>query len=465
MANILIVDDSETIRSILGDALTRNGHHTAQAESGEKAVALVREDVFDIAIVDLRMGEVDGLDLLKIVRDISPGTQVVMITGYATVGTAVDAMKLGAYDFATKPINIEELLLIIDRAMERRELVSAVKALQTQVKERCKFPDIVGNTPAMSAVFALIERVCQVDTAVLVTGESGTGKELVARAIHANSPRSDKPFVPVNCAALPEHLQESELFGHVNGAFTDAVSDEKGLFEAAHGGTIFLDEIGEASPPIQAKLLRFLEEGEIRPVGGNTTIHVNARMIAATNRDISEAVEEQAFRGDLYYRINVVRIHLPPLREREDDIQLLAYHSMRKYALRTGKSIHSISRDALSLLTEYNWPGNVRELQNAIQYAVAFTQGDSISPSSLPPHIQAGNDDISLRAEGKRTSLHELKKAYILQILEEYSWNYTRAAAALGIGRATIYRKLKEHNSPPNPKTTDAMAARLSDST
>lgn len=443
MANILVVDDSEPMREILTDALTENGHRASQAVSGEEAIGLMREDIFDIAIVDLRMGEMNGLDLLKIVRDISPDTEVIMITGYATVDVAVGAMKSGAYDFVTKPIRTEQLLIVIDRALEKQELSHSVRTLQTQVKERYKFDNIVGNAPAMLEVFALIGRVCQVDSPVLITGESGTGKELVARAIHANSPRRGKPFVPINCAALPADIQESELFGHVAGAFTGAVDNKKGLFEEAHGGTAFLDEIADAAPPTQAKLLRFMEDGEVRRVGQNTPVHVDVRLIAATNKDLLKAVEEGRFRGDLYYRTNVIKIHLPPLRERKNDMPLLAHHFIRKFADRGRGNACHISREALSLLMKYDWPGNVRELQNAIQRAVALTREETIAPSALPPHIQAGGNTL-LGATNGQMSLDELKEAYILQVLKEHSWNCAKAAAVLGIGRATVYRKLKE---------------------
>lgn len=453
MANILVVDDSESIRDVLSHFLTRNGHHIAQAASGEEAIASMQEDIFDIAIIDIRMDGVSGLDLLKIVKDISPDTEIITITGYATVDTAVEAMKLGAYDFVTKPVSIEELLLIMNRALGKREFTDSVKAIKTQVKEKHRFTNIIGNTPAMLRVSALIERVCHVDSAVLVTGESGTGKELVARTIHTNSRRRHRPFVPVNCAALPEDIQESELFGHAKGAFTDAISSKKGLFEEAHSGTVFLDEIADASSATQAKLLRFLENGEIRRVGENTPVYVDVRLIAATSKDISEAVKEKAFREDLYYRINVIRIHLPPLRERKDDISHLAHHFMRKYARHTGKNIHHISQEVLSLLMEYDWPGNVRELQNAIQHAVAFTRDDAIFPSSLPSHVRTGGDEILPQSPRERMSLYELKRAYTLQMLEKYSWNCAKAAAALGIGRATIYRKLKEYGFTLPPRS------------
>ena len=453
MANILVVDDLEYIRDVLSSVLTENEHHVSEAASGEEALSLMQENIFDIAIVDFRMGELSGLDFLKVVKDISPDTEIIMLTGHATIDIAVEAVRLGAYDFATKPINLNELMLLVNRALEKMELVGRVKALRTQVKERYKFPDIIGNTPAMLDVYALMEKTCQFDSAVLISGESGTGKDLVAQAIHTHGLRYGKPFVPVNCAALPESIQESELFGHMKGAFTNAISNKEGLFESAHGGTLFLDEIADASPTTQAKLLRFLAEGEIRRVGSNTAIHVNVRLVTATNKDLSQAVEEGTFREDLYYRINVIGIHLPSLKERRDDIPLLAQHFLKKYSQKRGDSALRISPETLSLLMQYDWPGNVRELQNAIQHAIAFTRDDTILPSTLPPHVQAGNDTSIPRAESDHLSLYEVEKAYILQVLEEHSWDRARAATALGIGRATIYRKLKEYDfvCPPDP--------------
>lgn len=454
MANILVVDDMDHIRDVLSDVLTGNGHNVSEAASGEEAVALVQEYIFDIAIVDFKMGELSGLDLSEIVKDISPDTEIIMLTGHATIDTAVEAMRLGVYDFVTKPVNIEELMLVIDRVLEKMELADSVRTLRTKVKKRYGFPDIVSNAPAMLTIFALMEKVCQSDSAVLITGESGTGKELVARAIHANGLRANKPFIPVNCAALPESIQESELFGHMKGAFTDATGDKKGLFEEAHGGTVFLDEIADASLPTQSKFLRFLAEGEIRRVGGNIPIHVNVRLIAATIKDLSHAVEEKTFREDLYYRINVIRIHLPPLRERRDDIPLLAHHFVKKYAHNKRENVRHLSREALSLLMRYDWPGNVRELENAIQHAIALTRGDTILPSVLPPYIQPVDNDALSHVGNNYMSLYEVEKAYILQVLEEHSWDRAKAAKALGIGRATIYRRLKEYGFAQPPESS-----------
>jgi two-component system response regulator HydG len=450
MANILIVDDSEPMREILSYALTKGNHHCSQAATGEEAIALIRDDIFDITLVDLKMDGINGLDLLRIIREISPDTESIMITGNATIDSAVEAMKLGAYDFVTKPVNREELLITINKALEKQRMVENVKALHMQLKERYKYPDIIGNTPSMSSVFSMIDRISQYDTTVLITGESGTGKELVAKAIHNSSLRRDKPFIPINCAALPENIQASEFFGHVKGSFTDALEVKKGLFEEADGGTVFLDEIGDAAPSTQAKLLRFMENGEVRRVGENTPIYIDVRLIAATNQNLSNAVAEGKFRKDLFYRIDVIKIHIPPLRERKDDIPLLVYHFMQKYNRDTALNAYSISREALSLLTKYDWQGNVRELQNAIQHAIALSRNGTISTSHLPSYIKSYNGKAPVSKENYM-SLYELKKSYTLQMLSKNSWDYKKTAEDLGIGKSTIYRKLKEYKVKSSP--------------
>jgi two-component system response regulator HydG len=360
MANILVTDDKESIRNILRVFLEMNNHQVALAESGEKAIKLIEDNIFDVAIIDLKMEGMDGMALLKAIREISPETEIVMITAYGTIPTAVQAMRSGAYDFITKPLNLDELKLIIERALEKREITIGMKVLQTQTKDRQKFSNLIGSTPPMNNVLALIEKVCRFDTTVLITGESGTGKELVARTIHSNSSRRNNSFIPVNCAAVPESLQESEFFGHAKGAFTDAIEQKKGLFEDAHKGTVFLDEIGDASLPTQLKLLRFLEDGEIRRVGENTSFYVDVRLITATNKDLLKAIEEKKFRDDLYYRINVVEISMPPLRERKDDIPLLAEHFLQIYSSKSERDIYNISQQSLAVLMQYDWPGNVR---------------------------------------------------------------------------------------------------------
>jgi len=448
MANILVTDDNEAIRNALKDFLERDQHQITLAESGEKAVELLQDNIFDVAIVDLIMEGIDGMAVLKAIKDISPETEVIMITGYGTIPIAIQAMRLGAYDFITKPFEFDELKLLIDRALEKREITIGMKVLQTHAKERKKFSNLIGSTPAIYKVFARIEKVCRFDTTVLITGETGTGKDLVARTIHANSPRHNNPFVPINCSTTPENLQESEFFGHVKGAFTDANESKKGLFESAHKGTIFLDEIGDASLVTQLKLLRFLEDGEIRRVGENTSINIDVRLITATNKSLSKAIEEKEFREDLFYRINVVEINIPPLRERKDDIPLLAEYFLRTYSGRLEKKINNISQQALALLMQYDWPGNVRELQNVIRHTVAFTDKDTIVPESFPDEV-LNIDNKKQPDEKKQMSLQEIEKAYMIQMLENLSWNYSQASKIMGISRATIYRKIKEFGLSP----------------
>jgi two-component system response regulator HydG len=448
MANILVTDDKESIRNILRVFLEMNNHQVALAESGEKAIKLIEDNIFDVAIIDLKMEGMDGMALLKAIREISPETEIVMITAYGTIPTAVQAMRSGAYDFITKPLNLDELKLIIERALEKREITIGMKVLQTQTKNRQKFNNLIGSTPPMNNVLALIEKVCRFDTTVLITGESGTGKELVARTIHSNSSRRNNSFIPVNCAAVPESLQESEFFGHAKGAFTDAIEQKKGLFEDAHKGTVFLDEIGDASLPTQLKLLRFLEDGEIRRVGENTSFYVDVRLITATNKDLLKAIEEKKFRDDLYYRINVVEISMPPLRERKDDIPLLAEHFLQIYSSKSERDIYNISQQSLAVLMQYDWPGNVRELQSVIQRAIAYTNKDTILPESLPSQILSVSTKKRFD-EKKQMSLPELEKAYILQMLESFSWNLSQASKIMGISRATIYRKVKEFGLSP----------------
>lgn len=445
MANILVVDDESAIRDILMNFLTKYNHQVSLAESGEKAISLVQENIFDVAIVDLKMGEIGGMEVLIFIKDISPDTEVIMITGYGTIDIAVKAMRLGAYDFITKPLlDYEKLKLIIERIMEKRVIANGVKALRIVEKNKNKFANIIGSTPSMLKVLSMIEKVCHFDSAVLLTGESGTGKELVARTIHANSPRKDKPFIPINCAAIPESLQESEFFGHIRGSFTDAIRDKKGLFEEAHGGTIFLDEIADASLSTQLKLLRFLESGEIRRVGENNPIYIDTRLISATNKDIIEEIEKKKFRADLYYRINVVEIHLPPLRERKDDIPLLAQYFLKKHADKSKKNINNISKDALSVMMEYDWYGNIREFENAIQHAITFSNSDTITFDSLPNYIKYNIKENKFK--NKQSPLSELEKSYIIQLLDEYSWNIEKVTKISGIGKTTLYRKLKEYN-------------------
>jgi DNA-binding NtrC family response regulator len=445
LANILVADDDASIRKFLLGFFVENNHQVALAESGEKAIKLIQDNIYDIAVLDVKMGNIGGMDVLESLKDISPDTEVIMITGNGTIPIAVQAMRSGAYDFITKPLNPNELKLVIDRSLERQEITIGMKVFQDQEREKEKFSNIIGSTPAISKVFDLIEKVCKFSTSVLITGESGTGKELVARTIHANSPRKNYPFMPVNCAAIPESLQETEFFGHAKGAFTDAVDQKRGLFEDADKGTIFLDEIADSSPSTQLKLLRFLEDGEIRRVGENTSIHVDVRLITATNKDIPKAIEERNFRGDLYYRINVVEIRLPSLRERRDDIPLLAEHFLKLYSKRSDKKIGKISPQALKILMQYDWPGNVRELQSAMQYSVAFSDKDTILPEFLPSHIKTENGKRIPDIKNDRMTLREIEAAYINHILDSFPKNLIKASAILGVSRTTLYRKMKEY--------------------
>jgi len=445
MSNILIVDDESSIRDMLRDFLTMDRHQIMDADSGEKAIELIQDNIFDIAVLDLRMGKVSGMDVLEFIRETSPDTEVIIITAHGDIDIAIKAMRLGAFDFITKPFGLNELGLVMERALKKKEITNNVKALQIYGEGKNRFSDIIGTAPDMTKVLTLIEKVCRYDSSVLITGESGTGKDLVAKTVHANSSRKDKIFIPVSCAALSNSLQESELFGHVKGAFTDAIDDKKGIFEEAHEGTVFLDEIAEASPSTQLKLLRFLEDGEIRRVGKNIPTYVDVRLITATNKNLAKAIEEGKFRLDLYYRINVIEIHLPPLRDRKDDIPLLVRHFIKKYTNESGKN-YDISQNAFKMLMEYSWPGNVRELQNVIQHAITFSNDNIITPECFPKSIRSYSNQPTVREKSKHTPLYWLEKAYILQVLEECAWNVDKASKASGISKPTIYRKVKEYN-------------------
>ncbi len=446
MANILIADDDPKIRIVLSDSLQKDNHKIVTAESGEKAIKLAQDTIFDVAIIDVKMGDINGIEVLEFIKNTSPDTDVIMITGNGSIPIAVQAMRSNAYDFITKPIDINKLKLIIDRSLQKQEVSANVRILLGQEREKKKFSNIIGSTPAMFKVFDLIEKVCMFDTTVLITGESGTGKELVARTIHSNSPRRNFPFIPINCAAIPDNLQETEFFGHAKGAFTDAFDQKIGLFEEADSGTVFLDEIGDASLSTQLKLLRFLENGEIRKVGENNPIHVDVRLIAATNRNLSKAIADGTFREDLFYRINVIEIKLPALRERKDDIPLLAEHFLKLYSTRLGKKVRNISEPALKMLMQYDWPGNVRELQSAIQYSVAFANKDIILPDFLPNYVKSENGKKANYTNNNLPTLQQLEAMYISQMLEKLSWNLSKVSKILGISRATLYRKIKEYN-------------------
>ncbi len=436
---ILVVDDEKLMREYLKELLEPE-YRVDTAASALDALKMLRDEVYDLVITDLRMPKMDGIELLKHVNDISPGTQVIVLTAYGSVESAVEAMKLGAYDYIGKPIQSpDEMELKIRRAIERGKLIRENLYLRRELEKKLKY-DIVGKSPKMQEVFEKIAAVAKSDITVLITGETGTGKELVARAIHENSHRKDGMFVPVNCGAIPENLLESELFGHEKGAFTGAYRREIGSFEMANGGTIFLDEIGEMSPHLQVKLLRVLQNGEFQRVGSPKVLKTDARVIAATNADLQKAVEEGRFRQDLYYRLNVVNIKLPPLRERREDIPLLVHHFLNKYG-----PDKEVAPETMKMLLSYDWPGNVRELENVIESGCVLSKTNLITPDDLPDYLrEASKRKHRLPSDGDM-SLAAVEREHIKYVLDQNGWNITRSAEILGIDRVTLYNKIKKY--------------------
>ncbi len=446
---ILIVDDDPRMRKSLANLLHREGYVITEAPGGKEAADHLGSDVFDLVIADLKMEPLSGLDLLRLVKQMSPDVEVILITAFGTIEVAVEAMRLGAFDFITKPFQVEEILLRVRNALEKHRLKEEVNQLRTEVKTAFGFEGIVGVSEEMRQVLTILPRVAQIDSTVLVTGESGTGKELIARAIHAASRRPHGPFVSVSCAALPENLLESELFGHVKGAFTGAIAARKGLLEEARGGTFFLDEIGEAPLPVQAKLLRVLEDRSIRRLGDNRSIQVDVRMVAATNRDLQSAMREKLFREDLFYRLNVVPIHVPPLRERGGDIPPLVAHFIEKYHGKIKKQVSGVSPQAMTLLMAYRWPGNVRELENVIQRMMVVAKGDTLDVQDFPPEISGKEAPHEKPKDMKgitRESAGLAEKNLILDSLAKSGGNVTQAARSLGISRVTLQKKMKMYN-------------------
>jgi two-component system, NtrC family, response regulator PilR len=446
---LLIVEDDVGLRDTLGAFLSRSGFEVASAHDGREALELLDKEVPDLVLTDIHMPDLDGLMLLAEVKARYPETIVIMMTAFSSIDSAVEAMRRGAEDYLSKPLQLADAQMSIERALERRALRRRVAQLETQARERYRFDQIIGKSPAMRRVFQIVERVASTNATVLISGRTGTGKELVARAIHFNSPRAGKPLVDINCGALPEHLVEAELFGHQKGAFTGATETKKGLFETAHGGTLFLDEVQALKPELQAKLLRALQERAIRRVGGRENIEVNVRVVAATNQDIAEAVKKGEFREDLYYRLNVVNIYLPDLRARREDIPLLIDHFLRRYAEENGQEPRHFSNEAMRLLISYEWPGNVRELQNAVEHALAIGVDATLTINDLPMHISGMTSNLDVPepvSEGR--TLDEVEHRHILRILEETGGNHLRAAEILGIHRRTLYRKLEKYKIP-----------------
>jgi two-component system response regulator HydG len=439
MARILIVDDQDSARSMLAEMLRLEGYTVDQAQSGESACEMVQGNGYDLVITDLRMGDVGGLEVLRRTREASPATPVIVMTAFGTIEDAVEAMRFGAHDFVQKPFVEEELMTKVARAARAREL--GAEAASSEFRERYNFGNIIGESAEIRDVLGRIVRIAPTDATVLITGESGTGKELVARAIHANSLRAERPFVSINCAALTETLLESELFGHVRGAFTGAVQTRKGLFEEANGGTFFFDEIAETPPSLQAKLLRAIQEGEIRRLGDNSSINVDARIIAATNQDLRSLIEQKRFREDLYYRLNVARFELPPLRERKEDIAPIVQSFLEKYGKKMGRHA-TLGAGVLDYLMSYDFPGNIRELENLIEQGVALAQDGQLHLSDIAPSSN-GNGSARHESQSLADLVQEVERDAIIRALRRVEGNKERAAELLGLSPTTLWRKMK----------------------
>ena len=441
MARILIVDDHDSARSLLCEMLRAEGYEVDQAWNGENACTMVASNGYDLVITDLRMGDIGGLDVLQHTRETSPQTEVIVMTAFGTIEDAVEAMRFGAHDFVQKPFVEEELLVKVARASRRQSPDGGPHAIASDFREKYNFGNIIGQSPEIRDVLGRIVRIAPTDATVLITGESGTGKELVARAIHANSLRAERPFVSINCAALTETLLESELFGHVRGAFTGAVQTRKGLFEEANGGTFFFDEIAETPPSLQAKLLRAIQEGEIRRLGDNKPINVDARIIAATNQNLRELIEDKRFREDLYYRLNVARFELPPLRDRKTDIPPIVDSFLEKYGRKMTRKA-KLGPGVMDHLMAYDFPGNIRELENLIEQGVALAQDGVIHLSDIMPNSN-GNGGPRLESQPLADIVREVERNAIIRALRQVDGNKERAAGLLGLSPTTLWRKMK----------------------
>ncbi len=446
--NILIVDDEKNIREGLGASLEMDGYQIFLAENGKKGLDTVNKEDIDLVITDLKMPELSGEELLKKITSANPNIPVIILTGHGSIETAVTAMRNGAFDFLTKPVNLDRLSLLVKRALSNRQLVLKHRQLEEEVErlsKRQKFSAIIGKSAQMRKVLEVVEQVADTKASVLITGESGVGKELIADAIHNLSSRKNQRFIKVHCAALSENLLESELFGHEKGSFTGAIARKRGRFELADKGTIFLDEIGEIDQSVQIKILRVLQEKKFERVGGEDTLEVDVRILSATNKDLKNEIEKGAFREDLFYRLNVVNIHVPPLRERKEDISLLSAAFLNEFARDNGKKIDGIDPKAYLALYNYDWPGNIRELRNCMESSVVMCKGNIITLNDMPPSVAAGGDDEYIRIS-PGMSLEEAEKEVIRMTLIHEKGNKTRTAEVLGIGRKTLHRKIKEFN-------------------
>ena len=446
-ATILVADDDAVARELLADALKQEGYAVEAFSSGEEVIARGRQGCVDLVLTDIRMGAVDGLTVLREFKRMSPDTAVVVLTAFGSLEGAIEAIKQGAYDYLAKPFKKEEIKLVVKRSLDHCQLIRENTRFRQELSSKGQWSPLVGSSTAMLEVYKLVARVAESKSTVLLQGESGTGKELIARAIHANGHRRDKPFIPVNCGALPDTLLESEMFGYEKGAFTGAVGTKAGLFEAANGGTLFLDEIGELGLALQVKLLRVMQDQEVRRVGGTASVKVDVRIIAATNRDLEQLAKEGKFRDDLFYRLNVVPITLPSLAERREDIPMLVHHFFEKYRARSSHGVHGVLPKTMALLRQYRWPGNVRELENAIERAVSLSHGPLVTPEDLPEAVRQGAIDEGDRKLSQEDPTHdayltleEVEKRHLIRVLKETKRNKVKAAKILGIDRRTLYR-------------------------
>jgi two-component system, NtrC family, response regulator AtoC len=444
---VLVADDDTVARDLLVEVLEREGYRVRAAGGGAEAIALAERELFDVALVDLRMPDADGLVVLERLVAREPPPAVLILTAFAAMDTAIEAIRRGAYDYLSKPFRLEEIKRAVRRTLEVQRLARDNQRYRRELRERFDADRLVGHSPEIVAIYKLIARVAALDTTILIQGETGTGKELVARAIHYAGPRAERPFVVIDCAAIPEPLFESELFGHERGAFTGAVTTRRGLLETAQGGTCFLDEVSELSGALQAKLLRVLQDRVLRRVGGNEPIPIDVRLVAATNRDLRKRVEDGLFREDLYYRLNGVTIAVPALRERGDDIAVLAEHFARKYAAAAGKRVEGFAPGTLDALRAHTWPGNVRELEHALERAVALARSPLLLPEDLPADVRAQTAGAP-ELPAKRMTLGEVKRWYVGLVLDEAGGNKVRAAELLGIDRRTLYRILERADDP-----------------